>query len=158
MSYRSRAMTPGSWPEDIRWGTFDPSTDITALVDQVNREDLCADAAKAVSADQPTCRNNIARPERFFDGKVFDPANPSAYLKSLAIKRSHDTPCFMRAPIDQETFHDLFRPTTRDAAAPDEVAPKQKPSLGVLRNTAVERPSATRGSRCEPSCAFSCRP
>ena len=25
--------------------------------------------------------------ETFFDGKVFDPANPSAYLKSLSIKR-----------------------------------------------------------------------
>jgi nitrate/nitrite transport system substrate-binding protein len=27
-------------------------------------------------------------PETFFDGKVFDPANPAAYLASLAIKRS----------------------------------------------------------------------
>jgi nitrate/nitrite transport system substrate-binding protein len=26
--------------------------------------------------------------ETFFDGKVFDPANPEAYLASLAIKRS----------------------------------------------------------------------
>ena len=26
-------------------------------------------------------------PETFFDGKVFDPADPSAYLKSLSIKR-----------------------------------------------------------------------
>jgi nitrate/nitrite transport system substrate-binding protein len=25
--------------------------------------------------------------ETFFDGKVFDPENPAAYLKSLAIKR-----------------------------------------------------------------------
>ena len=25
--------------------------------------------------------------ETFFDGKVFDPANPSAYLASLSIKR-----------------------------------------------------------------------
>ena len=25
--------------------------------------------------------------ETFFDGKVFDPANPTAYLASLAIKR-----------------------------------------------------------------------
>jgi nitrate/nitrite transport system substrate-binding protein len=26
-------------------------------------------------------------PERFFDGKVFNPANPRAYLASLGIKR-----------------------------------------------------------------------
>jgi len=26
-------------------------------------------------------------PERFFDGKVFNPANPGAYLASLGIKR-----------------------------------------------------------------------
>jgi hypothetical protein len=26
--------------------------------------------------------------EKFFDGKVFDPANPGAYLQSLAIRRA----------------------------------------------------------------------
>jgi nitrate/nitrite transport system substrate-binding protein len=26
--------------------------------------------------------------ETFFDGKIFDPANPSAYLDSLAIKKA----------------------------------------------------------------------
>jgi hypothetical protein len=30
---------------------------------------------------------NFARQETFFDGKVFDPENPSLYLKSLSIKR-----------------------------------------------------------------------
>ncbi len=28
--------------------------------------------------------------ETFFDGKVFDPENPTAYLKSLPIKRAED--------------------------------------------------------------------
>jgi nitrate/nitrite transport system substrate-binding protein len=28
--------------EDIRWGKFEPSTDIKALVAKVNREDVCA--------------------------------------------------------------------------------------------------------------------
>ena len=42
--------------EDIRWGKFDPSTDIKALVDKVNREDLWRDAAKTIgvaAADVP---------------------------------------------------------------------------------------------------------
>jgi nitrate/nitrite transport system substrate-binding protein len=74
--------------EDIRWGKFDPSTDITELVDKVNREDLWREAAKTLgvaAADVP--KSSSRGKETFFDGKVFDPANTSAYLKSLAIKR-----------------------------------------------------------------------
>jgi nitrate/nitrite transport system substrate-binding protein len=74
--------------EDIRWGKFDPSTDIKALVDKVNREDLWRDAAKTIGAAAADVPKSTSRgKETFFDGKVFDPANPSAYLKSLAIKR-----------------------------------------------------------------------
>ena len=74
--------------EDIRWGKFEPSTDVTALVNKVNREDLWRDAAKSLSvaaADIPA--SSSRGKETFFDGKVFDPENPSAYLKSLTIKR-----------------------------------------------------------------------
>jgi nitrate/nitrite transport system substrate-binding protein len=74
--------------EDIRWGKFDPSTDIKALVDKVNREDLWRDAAKTIGASAVDVPKSTSRgKETFFDGKVFDPANPSEYLKSLAIKR-----------------------------------------------------------------------
>jgi nitrate/nitrite transport system substrate-binding protein len=74
--------------EDIRWGKFDASTDIAALVGKVNREDLWRDAAKALSVAAADVPNSPSRgKETFFDGKSFDPANPSAYLKSLAIKR-----------------------------------------------------------------------
>lgn len=74
--------------EDIRWGKFDPSTDIKALVDKVNREDLWRDAAKALNASAADVPKSTSRgKETFFDGKVFDPANPSEYLKSLVIKR-----------------------------------------------------------------------
>ncbi|WGJ15866.1 CmpA/NrtA family ABC transporter substrate-binding protein [Methylocapsa sp. D3K7] len=74
--------------EDIRWGKFEPSTDIKALVDKVNREDLWRDAAKALNASAADVPKSTSRgKETFFDGKVFDPANPSEYLKSLAIKR-----------------------------------------------------------------------
>jgi nitrate/nitrite transport system substrate-binding protein len=74
--------------EDIRWGKFEPTTDIKAMVDKVNREDLWRDAAKQLSiaaADIPTSTSRGK--ETFFDGKVFDPSDPQAYLKSLSIKR-----------------------------------------------------------------------
>ena len=73
--------------EDIRWGYFPADTDVKALVDAVNREDLWRDAAKTLGvadADIPTSTSR--GPETFFDGKVFDPENPSAYLDSLEIK------------------------------------------------------------------------
>jgi len=72
--------------EDIRWGYLPAETDVTALVDQVNREDLWRDAAKTLgvaAADIPA--SSSRGPETFFDGKVFDPETPSAYLESLAI-------------------------------------------------------------------------
>jgi nitrate/nitrite transport system substrate-binding protein len=74
--------------EDIRWGKFDASLDARALIDRVNREDLWRDAATALSlpaADIPASPSRGK--ETFFDGKVFDPDNPAAYLKSLSIKR-----------------------------------------------------------------------
>jgi nitrate/nitrite transport system substrate-binding protein len=75
--------------EDIRWGKFEPTTDIKSLVDKVNREDLWREAAKTlgVPADQIPASASRGK-ETFFDGKVFDPENPSAYLKSLSIKRA----------------------------------------------------------------------
>jgi nitrate/nitrite transport system substrate-binding protein len=74
--------------EDIRWGKFEPTTDTKALVNKVNREDLWREAAKALSvaaADIPPTSSRGK--ETFFDGKIFDPENPGAYLKSLSIKR-----------------------------------------------------------------------
>jgi nitrate/nitrite transport system substrate-binding protein len=75
--------------EDIRWGKFEPTTDIKALVDKVNREDIWRDAAKALSLPASDIPASTSRgKETFFDGKVFDPADPMAYLKSLSIKRA----------------------------------------------------------------------
>ncbi len=75
--------------EDIRWGKFEPATDVKALVNKVNREDLWRDAAKALSVAASDIPASSSRgKETFFDGKVFDPDNPAAYLKSLAIKRA----------------------------------------------------------------------
>jgi nitrate/nitrite transport system substrate-binding protein len=74
--------------EDIRWGKYEPGFDTKALIAKVNREDLWREAAKTLgvaAADIPATTSRGK--ETFFDGKVFDPANPSAYLKSLSIKR-----------------------------------------------------------------------
>jgi nitrate/nitrite transport system substrate-binding protein len=74
--------------EDQRWGILPPDLDTKAIIAKVNREDLWRDAAKAIgvaAADMPagTSRGK----ETFFDGKVFDPADPKAYLASLSIKK-----------------------------------------------------------------------
>jgi nitrate/nitrite transport system substrate-binding protein len=74
--------------EDVRWGKFEPTTDTKALVNKVNREDLWREAAQALSVPASDIPPSPSRgKETFFDGKVFDPENPSAYLKSLSIKR-----------------------------------------------------------------------
>ncbi|QCJ00013.1 CmpA/NrtA family ABC transporter substrate-binding protein [Agrobacterium larrymoorei] len=78
-----------SWflAENIRWGKLPATTDIKTLVGQVNREDLWRAAAKdlgVAAADIPASPSRGK--ETFFDGKVFDPENPSAYLESLSIK------------------------------------------------------------------------
>jgi nitrate/nitrite transport system substrate-binding protein len=55
----------------------------------VNREDIWRAAAKdlgVAAADIPATSSRGK--ETFFDGKVFDPENPKAYLDSLAIKAS----------------------------------------------------------------------
>jgi nitrate/nitrite transport system substrate-binding protein len=75
--------------EDIRWGKFEPATDVKALVDKVNREDLWREAAKALSVPASDIPASPSRgKETFFDGKVFDPTDHMAYLKSLSIKRA----------------------------------------------------------------------
>jgi nitrate/nitrite transport system substrate-binding protein len=85
-SYPFRSHDLWFLTEDIRWGYLPESTDTKALIDQVNREDLWREAATELGVtDIPTSTSRGI--ETFFDGKVFDPENPSAYLDSLAIKR-----------------------------------------------------------------------
>jgi len=74
--------------EDIRWGYLPGDTDAKALIAEVNREDIWRDAAKAIGVPADQVPASTSRgPETFFDGKVFDPENPSAYLASLPIAR-----------------------------------------------------------------------
>ncbi|TAK50149.1 MAG: nitrate ABC transporter substrate-binding protein [Xanthobacteraceae bacterium] len=86
VSYPWKSLDRWFVTENIRWGKFEPATDITALVDRTNRADLWREAAAALGvANAPTGFSRGV--EKFFDGKVFDPADPAAYLKSLSIKR-----------------------------------------------------------------------
>lgn len=74
--------------EDIRWGKYEAGFDTKALIEKVNREDLWKEAAKDLGVAASDIPASTSRgKETFFDGKVFDPADPAAYLKSLAIKR-----------------------------------------------------------------------
>ena len=74
--------------EDMRWGRYDAGYDAKALIAKVNREDLWREAAKELGVAPSEIPNSTSRgKETFFDGKVFDPENPAAYLKSLSIKR-----------------------------------------------------------------------
>jgi nitrate/nitrite transport system substrate-binding protein len=74
--------------EDMRWGKLDANTDINALVGKVNRDDLWREVAKTLGVAASDIPATSSRgKETFFDGKVFDPADPMAYLKALEIKR-----------------------------------------------------------------------
>jgi nitrate/nitrite transport system substrate-binding protein len=74
--------------ENVRWGKFTGKEDFKALIAKVNREDLWRAAAKELKVPDAQIPKTTSRGvEKFFDGKVFDPANPAAYLASLAIKR-----------------------------------------------------------------------
>ena len=73
--------------ENIRWGYLPANLDTKALIAKVNREDIWRTVAKEMGVaakDIPTSTSRGA--EKFFDGKVFDPANPGKYLDSLSIK------------------------------------------------------------------------
>jgi nitrate/nitrite transport system substrate-binding protein len=70
--------------ENIRWGNIPASTDLDAEVNKVNRSDIWRAAAKTLNVAAPASDSRGV--EKFFDGKTFDPANPQAYLASLAIK------------------------------------------------------------------------
>ena len=86
-SYPWKSLDTWFVTENIRWGKFEPTLDVKALVDRINRSDLWIEAAKGLGLTGfPT--GDSRGVEKFFDGKVFDPADPMAYLKSLSIKRA----------------------------------------------------------------------
>jgi nitrate/nitrite transport system substrate-binding protein len=73
--------------ENIRWGYLPPNLDTKSLIAKVNREDIWRQAAAELGVDKKDIPTSTSRGvEKFFDGKVFDPANPKKYLDSLSIK------------------------------------------------------------------------
>ena len=72
--------------EDIRWGYLPQTTDTKALIDKVNRSDLWKEAATAIGQEKAIPSSDSRGKETFFDGVVFDPENPKAYLNALVIK------------------------------------------------------------------------
>ncbi len=86
VSYPWKSLDSWFVTENIRWGKFDTSTDVKALVDKVNRSDLWLEAAKTLGvANAP--KGDSRGVETFFDGAKFDPSAPMDYLKALKIKR-----------------------------------------------------------------------
>ena len=86
-SYPWKSLDTWFITENKRWGKFDLGLDTKGLVEKTNRSDLWIAAAKALGlSGTPT--GDSRGVETFFDGKRFDPADPNAYLKSLAISRA----------------------------------------------------------------------
>ena len=71
--------------ENQRWGIIPQSVNTKDLVNKVNRADLWREVAKQYGI--PTPATDSRGTETFFDGKVFDPSNPGAYLNSQPIKK-----------------------------------------------------------------------
>ncbi|WP_119677696.1 CmpA/NrtA family ABC transporter substrate-binding protein [Indioceanicola profundi] len=87
-SYPFRSHDLWFLTENQRWGYMPADLDAKALIEEVNGEAMWREAAAAIgvaAADMPegTSRGK----ETFYDGAVFDPENPSAYLAALSIKR-----------------------------------------------------------------------
>lgn len=76
--------------ESVRWGFLPEETIAQApqMIDAVNRQDLWRSAARELEIPDSEIPVSASRgKERFFDGTVFDPEDPLAYLNNLEIKR-----------------------------------------------------------------------
>ena len=72
--------------ETRRWGFLPNGVDYDKVVDAVNRSDLWREAAKEIGQSAMIPKSDSRGKETFFDGIVFDPEDPEAYLASLKIK------------------------------------------------------------------------
>ena len=91
ISYPYKSLTLWFLLESMRWkfypGTVDTIAQARAINDKVTREDLWRQAAREVGVPAKEIPSGSSRgTETFFDGIVYDPENPQAYLDSLKIK------------------------------------------------------------------------
>lgn len=88
VSYPFKSHDTWFLTENIRWGMLPPETDVKAWVDKVNREDLWKEAAQELGIAAADIPGETTRGvETFFDGTKFDANDPTAYLKSLQVKK-----------------------------------------------------------------------
>ncbi len=92
ISYPYKSLTLWFLLESIRWkfypGVIDTVEQAKAINDKVTREDLWIQAARGLGLPASEIPTSSSRgKETFFDGIVYDPANPKAYLDGLKIKK-----------------------------------------------------------------------
>jgi bicarbonate transport system substrate-binding protein len=92
ISYPYKSLTLWFLIESLRWkffpGTVDTVAQAKAINDRVTREDLWRQAAREVGVPAKDIPSGSSRgKETFFDGVVYDPENPQAYLNALKIKK-----------------------------------------------------------------------
>jgi nitrate/nitrite transport system substrate-binding protein len=88
-SYPFRSHDLWFLTEDMRWGVLPEGTNTAKLINEVNREGVWRAAAARAGVPNAEVPSGTSRGrETFFDGKVFDPENPAAYLASLSIKKT----------------------------------------------------------------------
>jgi nitrate/nitrite transport system substrate-binding protein len=73
--------------ETRRWGFLPNGVDYDKVIAQVNRADLWKQAAKEIGQAAMIPASDSRGKETFFDGVVFDPEDPEAYLAKLKVKR-----------------------------------------------------------------------
>jgi bicarbonate transport system substrate-binding protein len=91
ISYPYKSLTLWFLIESLRWkfypGVVDTVAEARALNERAVRDDLWLRAAKELGLPAKDIPTSSSRgKEVFFDGTVYDPSNPEAYLNSLRIK------------------------------------------------------------------------
>ncbi len=88
-SYPYRSHDLWFLTENQRWGKLPAALNTTKAIAAVNREDIWRQAAVLARVPAGAVPKSTSRGiEKFFDGRVFDPAKPAAYLASLSIRKA----------------------------------------------------------------------